>query len=484
MIIKNLLSMSSVNVVKSAVQFLITLLITYFVTPTEFGLVAFSLPFIAFISMLTDLGLSSAMIQRTSLTKQEAGAATTLMVAIGIGCALVLAALSKPLGAAVNMPGLPSVLAALSGSVVLSISAMGPRAVLERSLQYQTIALIEAGAALVSATVGVVGALLGWGIWALIAYYVLMQAVRAVAFYVNTRRHIQLCFKWRGVAQMLSFGGWVLASNVLNFTARNVGNLMIGAKLGAAAVGLFGLAFQFMTLPLMILSWPGGGVLMATLSRMNGDSERERRKAAICAVLGMTAMITFPAMIYLTFGLKYPVATFLSPHWQEVLPLIAILAPAGAAQSIAAYAGPILLAHDKARLQFWVSTANSASMILAFVVALPLGLTAVAVVYLVVSILVCALMLMIGARNCAVSYASLFGALMPATVATSLGALCALVATRGDVASLSHWLIATAVYALIVLGSYVVFRRRIWSSVQSLLGGSASPIQANLPSAS
>src|SRR5262249_30715525 len=163
-----------------------------FVTPTEFGLVAFSLPFIAFISMLTDLGLSSAMIQRNSLTREEAGAATTLMVAIGIGCALVLAAASKPLGAAVDMPGLPAVLAALSGSVVLSISAMGPRAVLGRSLRYQTIALIEAGAALVAAIVGVAGAVLGWGIWALIAYYVLMQAVRAVAFYVNTRRHIHL----------------------------------------------------------------------------------------------------------------------------------------------------------------------------------------------------------------------------------------------------------------------------------------------------
>ncbi|MGD5575235.1 hypothetical protein QUU09_22570, partial [Xanthomonas citri pv. citri] len=93
-------------------------------------------------------------------------------------------------------------------------------------------------------------------------------------------------------------------------------------------------------------------------------------------------------------------------------------------------------------------------------------------------------MLMIGARNCAISYASLFGALMPATVASSLGALCALVATRGNVASVSHWLIATAVYTLIVLGSYVVFRRRIWSSVQSLLGGSAPPVQASLPSAS
>jgi hypothetical protein len=34
-----------------------------------------------------------------------------------------------------------------------------------------------------------------------------------------------------------------------------------------------------------------------------------------------------------------------------------------------------------------------------------------------------------------------------------------------------------------VLCSYVIFRRRIWSSMQSLLGGSVPSMQANLPSA-
>ena len=102
MILKNLLSMSGVNIVKSVVQFLMTLLMTYFVTPAEFGLVAFSLPFIAFIALLTDLGLSSAMIQRASLTREETGAAVTLMLAIGIGCAVVLAVVAGPLAGAVR----------------------------------------------------------------------------------------------------------------------------------------------------------------------------------------------------------------------------------------------------------------------------------------------------------------------------------------------------------------------------------------------
>jgi PST family polysaccharide transporter len=480
--LKNLLSMSGVNVVKSVVQFLMTLLMTYFVTPAEFGLVAFSLPFVAFIALLTDLGMSSAMIQRGTLSRHETGAAVTLMVAIGIGCAAVMAAVAGPLGGAVNMQGLSSVLAALSFSVVLSIAALGPRAVLERGLRYQAVAAVEAGASVVAASVGVVGAILGWGIWALVSYYVLVQIIRATAFYAITRQQIRLNFAWRGVSSLLTFGGWVLASNILNFAARNIGNLLIGAKLGAAAVGLFGLAFQFMIMPLMVLSWPGGGVLMATLSRMNGPEHHAEQNAAICAMLSVTAMITFPAMIYLTFGLYYPVTTFLSPHWQDVLPLISILAPAGAAQSIAAYAGPILLARGKARLQFWISSANSIAMILSFVVALPFGLGAVTVVYLITATIVCILMLAIGGRSTGLPYMSMVRSLIPATMATLVGAVVALAVTSGNVSNLAHWLLATTVYVLVVLSCYVVFRHQIRGSVQSLLSRSLVARPLDVPS--
>jgi O-antigen/teichoic acid export membrane protein len=472
MILKNLLSMSGVNIVKSVLQFLMTLLMTWFVSPAEFGLVAFSLPFVAFIALLTDLGMSSAMVQRNTLTPDEAGAAVTLMMVVGVACAALLAGLAGPLAGAVGMDGLSAVLAALSVSVVLSIAALGPRAVLERELRYQTIALVEAGAALAAAVVCVIAAITGRGIWALIAYYVLVQVIRAAAFAIMAQHRIRLNFRWRRVSSILTFGGWILASNILNFAARNIGNLLIGAKLGAAAVGLYGLSYQFMILPLMIFSWPGGGVLMATLSRMAGlGHDRARQNAAICAVLGMTAMITFPAMIYLTFGLNYPVSALLSPHWREVLPLIAILAPAGAAQSIAAYSGPILLARGEARLQFWISTANSAAMVLAFVVALPFGLTAVAVVYTIVAIIVCVVMLIVGTRRAGLPLASIARSLVPAAVATLAAATAALLAVSGEVTTLRHWLLATLLYVTVVLACYVVFRRHIRGSLRSLLGG-------------
>lgn len=467
--VKNLLSMSGVNIVRSLLQFLMTVLLTHFVTPSEFGLIAFSMPFITFISLLTDLGLSSALVQRDALSVEDAGAAMTLMIGIGLLCAVVLAAASGPLAGAVRMTDLPPVLAALSASVVLSIAAMAPRAILERALRYQTIACVEAGAAIVSAAACVVAAAAGLGIWALIVNYVLVQMIRLSAFVFLTWNEFLLNFEWRRVGSILTFGGWVLAANILNFAARNVGNLLIGAKLGSGALGLFALSYQFMILPLMVLTWPASGVLLATLSRLARAASDDQRNEVICSLFSLTAMVTFPAMGYLTFGLNYPVSTFLSASWSGVVPLIAVLAPAGAAQSIASYVGSIMLSRGKARLQFWISGANSIVLLLSFVFALAFGVLAIAQLYVAASIVSCVVTLAVGARSAGLTYTSLAGSLLPACLATGLGLAAALMATRADVASFDHWALASTLYVGVVLLVYVGLRQRLRNNLKSLL---------------
>ncbi|KIF66146.1 hypothetical protein HY68_37385 [Streptomyces sp. AcH 505] len=467
MILKNLLSMSGVNVVKSVLQFLMTLLMTYFVSPAEFGLVAFSLPFIAFIALLTDMGMSSAMIQRETLTADEAGAAVTLMVVIGIACALVLAALAGPLAGAVKMEGLSTVLAALSVSVVLSIAAMGPRAILERSLRYQTVAAVEAGAAIVATLVCVLGAIKGWGIWALISYYVLVQVVRASAFGIVTRHQVRLNFHWRRVVSILTFGGWILASNILNFAARNIGNLLIGSSLGPAAVGLYGIAYQVMIMPLMVISWPASGVLFATLSRM---ANREQQAKIVGAMMGATAIVTFPAMFYLTFGLKFPTSAALSEHWLAAVPVIAVLAPVGAVQSLAAYVGAILLANGEARLQFHTSAANSIAMIGTFIFALPLGLIGMVQAYLVVATIICIALVWLICHKLRLPYRLLAKGLLPGLLATALGLLAVWLLTRFEVSTLEQWVRATAAYLIAVLATYAVFFQIVRADLLTLVG--------------
>ena len=470
MILKNLLSMSGMNVLKSGLQFAMTIMMTYFIGPADFGVVTFSLPFVGFIALLTDFGMSSALVQRTTLDRDEAGAAITLMSAIGLVCAAILALISVPLSNAIKMEQLSPVLITLCLSVVLSIAALGPRALLERELRYQTVASIEVAAVLVAVAACVCGAFLGWGVWALITYYVLIQGVRATVFAVLTRHGFRLNFAWYRVSSILRFGGWVLAANLLNFAGRAAGNLLIGAALGSAAVGLYGLAYQVMILPLMVVTWPGSGVLMATLSRQSASGTLEQRNDIIRSVLALTAAVVFPGMAYLTFGADYIFTSFFPPKWSGIVPLIAIMAIAGAAQSITAYNGAILLSKGRPQSQFWMSTVSSISTIVAFAIGLPFGLIGIIQIYLVVTLLVSAAIMLVTCRQVELPIRELGLALLPATVAACLGALVATRAMRIVETPLSAWLVGTGVYLVLIAVSYLVFHRQLAKNLLDLRG--------------
>ncbi|WP_174293190.1 oligosaccharide flippase family protein, partial [Sphingomonas bacterium] len=381
MLAKNIVSMSGLSLYRNAIQFGMNIAIAAFVHPGDYGLVVFTTPFVVLVAMLTDLGMTSAIVRAPTLSRAEAGAAMGAMMAGGVACALLLAAGAWPLERAIAMPGLAPVMAAMAGVVVLSITAATPRALLERELRYAHIARIEAVSIAVAAAAGLVAAWHGAGVWSLVLYNLLVQAMRVSAFWWNVRGELRPNAAFGKLGALLTFGGWVLASNILNFLARNSDNLLIGAWLGAAAVGVYGLAYQFMLAPLMAITWPTSAILLATLRGQ--DPHGPRARAMVESVLSATALVVVPAMLYLTFGLAFPVHALLSQHWAGVPGIVAWLAPAGALQAIASYNGVLLMVAGRARAQFALTVVNTLVLVATFVVSLPYGLTALVHAYTV-----------------------------------------------------------------------------------------------------
>src|SRR5260221_10519328 len=113
MLLKNLASMGALNIFKSFIQFAMNLVLAKFISPSEYGLVVFTLPFVAFISMLTDLGLSSTLVRQPGLTPQQAGGVLTLVLSFGSVCAVALAGASFAIPSATAMAGLEPIMAGI-----------------------------------------------------------------------------------------------------------------------------------------------------------------------------------------------------------------------------------------------------------------------------------------------------------------------------------------------------------------------------------
>jgi len=470
---KNMLSMSGLSLYRNAVQFGMNIAIAAFVLPGDYGLIVFTTPFLVLIAMLTDLGMTSAITRAPTLSRDEAGAAMGAMMTGGAVCAALLVAGAWPLERAIGMAGLAPVMAAMAGVVLLSISAATPRALMERELRYARIARIEAVAIAVAALAGLAAAWGGAGVWALVLYNLLVQAMRLAAFGWTMRGVLRPNARFGQLAGLLSFGGWVLANNILNFLARNSDNLLIGAWLGSAAVGVYGLAYQFMLAPLMAITWPTSGILLSTLR--GEDPHGARAQAMVEGVLSATALIVTPAMIYLTFGLAFPVDNLLSGHWAAVPAIVAWLAPAGALQAIASYNGALLMVAGRARAQFMLSVANTIVLVATFVLALPHGLMVLVQAYTVMITVMSLAFLAMTVMLTGLNVMRLASALAPALLATGAGVAAVAFSTGRPPASWTEWIAATALYGTAVLACYALLHLHVRRTLAALLARGAAP---------
>lgn len=463
----NLASMTTLNLFKAAVQFAISMLMAVFVLPAQYGLVTFSLPIIQFIALITDMGLSSAIIRQRDLTASEAGGALSFSLMIGLAGSAGLVATARPIEAWAHLPGVAPVLVALAFAVFCTIAAGVPRAMLERQLRYQLVAVIELAAVLGALSVCVALVALGMGIWGLVGFHVVIQFSRATAFYWATRHRYQHNLRWREVGELVTFGGWVLGSNVVTFAARNAQSILIGAFLGAAAVGIYGLSYQFMILPLMALAWPASGVLLATLARI-GEADPDGYARPVLAISHITAIITFPVMCYLTFGLAWPIGAFLNPHWRDTIPLVSVLAPLGALQALASYNGAVLIARGRSQAQFHVNLASSIALLAAFAGSLRFGLRAFVLAYLIVGALVALGQIWVKISGATIRVGQYLEAMAVPLLATGTG-IAGVFAVGAHASGLLGWLEMSGIYAMGVLAVYVMRRKTIMVALRALL---------------
>lgn len=95
------------------------------------------------------------------------------------------------------------------------------------------------------------------------------------------------------------------------------------------------------------------------------------------------AFVTFPMMLGLMVLRRSLILVLFGSQWQPVIILVAILAPVGMAQSIAATVGPLYQARGRTDWYFRWGVVSSLLLILSFLVGLRWGVVGVAACYAV-----------------------------------------------------------------------------------------------------
>lgn len=380
--------------IRTALQFFITVILAAYNHAADYGLYAFVVPFTILATIVFDAGFGPLVVRPKSISHQTVSTLFTVALGVGVASVCALWLLSLGVGSIFEDPRVPTVLRAMSVIPLLGIVSAVPRALLERELRYDVIGTIEVTALAAASGVALGIAIYGGGIWSLIALSVTQATLRCLAF--NISRRVKPTRSLEKLSALFHQGKWITLQNLQVYLNRNLDNVLIGATFGGAALGLYALAYQVVIVPLQAVAWPFGSVLLSHLRRL---STIQQRVEALNGVLALTLWIVAPSLALGAAVSPEVVRIFLSQSWQDLPTLMQILCISSAFQVMGSFYGTILVHLGALRRNFAIGLINTACLVVVFSVSVIFfNIFYLVIVYATYSIIISVILLILTYR--------------------------------------------------------------------------------------
>ena len=312
-------------VVKVGLQFGGLAVIARLVSPAEQGIVAMAMPVVMVSMMLSNFGLSQALVQHREMTHGLATALFWLNAAFGLTATALVAALGWPAAQFYGEPRVAGVFAALSLTVALSAVAGQYIAILRRRMRIAAAELTNLAGIAAGVAAGVAAAVAGWSYWALVVQQ-LVAPVLMLALLLAITRWLPSRPWTHPVApayRALRFGGALAGANLCRTVADQLPIIVAGRLFGDAPAGVYYRAHTVADMPRSRIVRPLSGAFVPALSRLQSDPAAFR--ALFTRAVNRALLLLLPVTVLLIAAPDLIVALLLGPDWGAAVPLLAVL---------------------------------------------------------------------------------------------------------------------------------------------------------------
>jgi polysaccharide transporter, PST family len=341
---------SSASVIRILAQFIALPILSRLLTSTDYGLVAIASPFIAFAMLITDAGLGMSLVRSTPLDDDVAWSTSFWVIfSLGAAFATLLLLLSPLVAYAFGEPRLQPIFVVLSFTIAAQAAVVVPGAALQQSRRFSAVAVIEISSTLLGIASAVTAALMGAGVWALVAQQIMFFAVRLLLTFICSPFRPRLVFDLGAIRHHLAFGRDILSTNLIAHVSGSIDNVAIGGVLGPPAVGFYNMAMQFIRLPTTVITGPLQFVLYSHMATIKDNLPAIRRTFLLITRILAILVIPSLGMVAAAHGPVFKLV--LSEKWAQSGTLFMLLATAGAVQAMMALGGDIMLVLGRSDLR-------------------------------------------------------------------------------------------------------------------------------------
>jgi|26BtaG_2_1085354.scaffolds.fasta_scaffold00071_18 PST family polysaccharide transporter len=369
------------NATSQIVSIVFGVVLARLLVPDDFGLIAMASVFIGFATLLSDVGLGSALVRHQNLNEDYYSSVFWLNLFVGFFLTAIAYFLSDSIASFYGREEISSIIEVLSLLFIIRAAALVPSKILSKQLKFKGVNASHFIAMTLSGSLAIYMAASGYGIYALIAQQLTMPILAGALIFIISGWRPKFIYKSYAIKELLSFSVYVFLTQIVQYVAGTIDKLLTGKFLGADSVGYLAKSQSMMLFPIKNVSSMIGSVMFPALSSVQDDKKRVA-KIYLKSVASIAA-ITFPMMAGMFAISENFVLGVLGSQWKPTIPIFMVLCSAGIINSVVTVTGSVFLSQGASKLQFHINLVTRFLLISLIVLGLQWGVYGVVIAFAV-----------------------------------------------------------------------------------------------------
>lgn len=356
---------------KILLQIIVEVVLARLLTPHDYGIVAVVTVFTTFFTTLSDIGVSTAIVQIKSLTEDDIDNIYTFTVYLSVFLMLIFAIFSYAIAAFYNNKVYVGIGQLLSISLLFNALNMVPNGILNRNKEFVTIAVRTVIVYIISVIITIVCAILGFRYYALVVQAIVSSFFAFVWNIVTTKPKFKLKFDIGSLKKIASYSSYQFAFNLLNYFSRNLDNLLTGKFIGSTQLGYYDKSYNLMQYPVGNLT----GIITPVLHPILSDYQKlkEVMYQKYMKVVKLLAAVGIYAETVCIFAAPEIIGILYGPKWNNSVVCFQLLSISVATQIINSGNGSIFQALGNTRMLFITGCINTTVTVISILIGIFVG---------------------------------------------------------------------------------------------------------------
>ena len=399
-----------------AFQMIVQIVIARLLSPSDYGVISMMIVFIAIATIFVQNGFSQALVQKKEVSEIDYSTTFILNLMIGVLLYVVLLFSTPYIAEYYHEEQIKQCLPVMSLLLIFGSINSTQIAIANRQMRFKKLFYCNVWASILSGIAGIVMAVLGFGVWALVTQQLSNSIVLSVTIWLHQRWFPKTGFSRTNAKELFSFGWKLLVAGLLNQTYKELTSLIIGRKYTSSDLAFYTKGSQFPKYITMGVDSSINSVMYAAFSKNQNNKAALYQQMKNSMVIN--TYIVFPLLALLALMATPLVHILLTDKWLPVVPYMQICCFTFALHPIASVQVQAITAVGRSDIRLKIEILKKTIGVFLICLALPYGSFAIAISVAIAGIIGVLIGAIAGSMTTGYKFINIFRDLVPTTLAT------------------------------------------------------------------